>query len=255
MKSLTLQTSMRTPLRRLFVSVISAGALTVAQAALLVHQYKFDGDLHDSIGSLDLVNNGGTVYWGYLSFDANQGPTLNAESSLAGNYSIGLQFELAEVSSYRKLIDFKDRTNEEGLYVQNSQLKFYGATERFGSVPANYFMTVVCTRDGSTCSVYQGQSSTPILSFTDSQNLAVATTAEGAAVFQFFRDDTYTQGEASAGRLYEMRIWDGALAPAEIPNAFAPVPEPRECALLAGLGLLTFAACARRLSRPAGSRV
>jgi hypothetical protein len=245
---------MKTPLRGLIVSVLLLSGLIAARAALLVHQYKFDGDLHDSIGSLDLVNNGGTVNWGYLSFEPNQGPTLNAETGLAGNYSIGMQFELAEVSSYRKLIDFKNRAAEEGLYVQVSQLKFFGATDRAGVIPANYLVTVICTRDGSACNVYQGQSSTAVLSFTDSLNLAVATTAGGAAVFNFFRDDTYTQGEASAGKLYEMRIWSGALAPAEIPSAFAPVPEPEECALLAAFGLLASAICARRRAKPAAFR-
>jgi len=104
---------------------------------------------------------------------------------------------------------------------------------------------LLLTRDGSTFAAYLNGSSTPQYSFVDSDNLAVATLLGGNAVFHFFRDDFLTgEEEASAGRVDEIRIWYGALAPAEIANAFTPIPEPSTEALkvvaLLGVGFVAL---------------
>jgi len=86
-----------------------------------------------------------------LSFGPNQGPTLNGEASLAGNYSIGLRFSYSDFNTWRKIIDFKDRTSDRGQYFYGyslSFLQFYPFVTGPNSVDANATVEVVFTRDG-----------------------------------------------------------------------------------------------------------
>lgn len=210
------------------------------QGANLVHLYEFNGSFADSLGGPALVNNGGTLSGGSLLFGANQGPTLDIESDLAGDYSIGLRFSFDAVSGYRKIVDYQDRTADYGMYLDSGVLTLYNYSW-VGTTALNPSQTVdlVLTRDGASgvFTAYLNGSTVPEFSITDSGSLAVATNGGGFARFQFLRDDFLQGTEASGGTLQELRVWDGALAAGEIPNAFMPVPEPGTMALFAG-GLL-----------------
>jgi len=210
---------------------MAVATVPVAPAAMMVHLYNFNGNYNDSVGSIPLVSNGGTLGAGYLDFGANQGPTLNMEAALAGNYTIAMRFSLADIGWWRKLVDFQNCSQDAGQYYAGGYryLDFFPVAGGGGSITRNTMVDAVFTRNGAngTYAAYLNGSTTPVFSFADSGNIAVATVIGGMARLNFFQDD-YQPGrpEASAGRVDEIAIWNGPLAPSEIPNAFASVPEP-----------------------------
>ena len=208
---------------------LTVATMPVAHAGVMVHRYDFNGNLNDSIGSIPLTSNGGTLGAGYLDFGASEGPSLNMETALAGNYTIAMRFSLAALDGWRKVVDFQDRSQDAGQYTYYGNLNFYPVLSGSSVIAPNTMVEAVFTRNGAdgTYAAYLNGSTTPELTFTDLGNNAVATVIGSAARLNFFQDDYHGgSGEASAGRVTEIAIWDGALAPSEIPNAFASVPEP-----------------------------
>src|SRR6476659_3669377 len=92
--------------------------------ALLIHDYELNGSYADEFGGPAVVPAGGTLNATNYSFGANEGLSLsNAIDS--SNYSIELDFQFSTTSGYRKIIDFNDRADDEGLYNYNTDLNFY----------------------------------------------------------------------------------------------------------------------------------
>ena len=215
-----------------FQTAVLVGACALSLAANshagLVHLYEFNNNLNDSVGSIALVNNGGTLNPTSLSFGANQGPTFNGEAGLAGNYSIGLRFSLSQLSGWRKVIDFNNRANDAGQYLYFGRPNLYPAPLGLGVVTPDTTVDLVVTRDGVSGTYKTYLDGILQYSYGDSgSQYAVATLIGGNSVFQFFQDDSVTgYREASAGTVNEIRVWNSALAQSEIADAFAPVPEP-----------------------------
>ena len=64
-----------------------------------------------------------------LTFPQNNGlqlsPTTNTISS--GSYSIVMLFRFNDVSSYKRILDFKNGTSDRGLYNYSGKLHFYSS--------------------------------------------------------------------------------------------------------------------------------
>jgi hypothetical protein len=245
---------MKSSSARSFFLLALAGLLgRAASAQVLVHDYVFQNNLNDSVGSIALTNNGGVVGAGSLTFGPNQGPTLLAEGGLKDNYSIGIRFSLSDLSGYKKILDFSGLTLDSGFYNLNGNLDFYPATAGAATFAANQTVDVVLTRNSSTGLLTGYLNGAAQFSFIDSTGLAIASLTGGLSTFNFFRDDTATGlREASGGVVNEIRVWDSALGSASIADAFAPittsppglvaVPEPSTYALagMAALGLIVW---------------
>ncbi len=208
--------------------IISALACIGVQAVTLVHLFEFDNNLNDSLSSTVLTDNGGTINSDSYSFGANQGVFLDTALSLADNYSIGIQFSFESVSSWNKIVDFKDRSPDSGQYILSGKLSFFAPTNTGpGSIQADEFINVVFTRSSldDLYTAYLNGSSTPEYSFVDSTSQAIAFDNSGFAQFAFFMDDAATGfDEASAGIVNEIRIWDGPLLASEISTALSETP-------------------------------
>jgi CSLREA domain-containing protein len=161
-----------------------------------------------------------------LRFPKGNGLKLSPASRVISNstYSIVVLFELNEVgddaSRFRRIIDFKNGTSDNGLYIENvagtSKLSFYrGSTQGSvqGSTPiaANQYVQVVLTRDaGGT-----------VVGYVDGvQQISFPDTAGDAVIaddtLRFFRDN---QGgsEHSAGSVARIRLYDNfALSATEV---------------------------------------
>jgi hypothetical protein len=89
--------------------------------------------------------------------------------------------------------------------------------------PVPFLRPIVLMRDASkNVNVYLNGNSTPIISFVDSSDEAVA----ASGVLRFFQDDTAIANEFSTGGSASLiRVWDGALSSGEIAGAMT-VPEP-----------------------------
>lgn len=232
--------------------------------------YEFSGNFSDGKGGSAITGNGGaftgTGLAGGLSFGRNEGPTLG-DMPNAINYSIEMFFSIADVTGYRKLIDFKNRGNDGGVYNNSGVLQFVGAGGSGGRITANTPTHLVLTRDATTRLVTAFVNGSSAFSFVDSQSAAVFTNDFA----HFFRDDLGSGGgsEASAGFVDFIRIYANALTGSDVAGLYnggalvrfsdapppAQVPEPAAFALFAagllGLGCVARTQAGFRL-RPSG---
>lgn len=198
-------------LRKIATLTILAATMGVAQAATLTHDYELNNSLSDALGGPSLISAGGTLSATGYTFGANQGLSLSNGFANAGDYSIELQFSFDATGDWRKILDFKNLTSDNGLYNLNGALNFYpiinGATNPIGSGTS---VNVILTRDGSTNVVVGYVNGVQEISFADS-DYAVFDATNGIA--NFFNDDYQTsQREASSGFVDFIRVYDGPLS-------------------------------------------
>ncbi len=208
----------------------------MAQPPTPLHAYELNGSLADTYGGPAITNNGGSLGAAGITFLANNGPSLEnwiAGTATSGNYSIEMYFSITTTSSYRKLIDFSNRSSDNGLYNLSTSLSFYPMTTGSnGAITDNVMTHLVLTRDGTTGDVfgYINGSITLGISFTDSSNFATFTGTNN--IMHFFRDDSVTSfNEASDGFVDFIRIYDRPLSASEAALLFAAIPEPTSIAL------------------------
>ena len=195
-------------------------------SAVVTHQYRLDGSYAADLGGPDLTPEGGVLSATGYAFGPNEGLALAGAIADPTNYSIEMKFRLDEVAGYRKLIDFKDRADDTGLYTLNGSFGVYDLP--FGP-PGSFAVGVdarmVLTRDGITEEVIGYVNGDPMFQFIDSGDLAVFTTA--GALARFLQDDFAVQGEASAGVVDYIRLYDTPLSPTEVRDLADPtIPEP-----------------------------
>jgi hypothetical protein len=192
--------------------------------AALVHQYQLDGSFSDDLGGPSLVPAGGTLGPTSYSFGPNQGLSLSNALSDPGNYSIETIFNFSDVLSFRKIIDFKDRTSDSGLYDLNTSVQLVPIA---GAGPANAFVpnvdvSLILTRDGGTGQVVGYINGVQHFSVIDNSSISDFSAANN--IIHFFMDDGGT--EASAGVVDLIRIYDAPLSASEAAALGGSIPEP-----------------------------
>jgi hypothetical protein len=198
-------------------SVVDAAPLD-AGAPRPLHHYRLDGNLRDDHGGLDLSALGGSLDSAGYRFPSNMGLELTTGMPV-GVYTIDLKLSLDDMTYWRKIIDFKGRTIDEGLYAYLSTLSFVEevSPETVHMSPALLVagapFEVTLTRDAA--GVVTGYVDRVLqFSFTDSVGIGTFTQA-GRAVFT--TDDTINaEPEACSGIMREIRIWDVALTADQI---------------------------------------
>lgn len=219
------------------------------QAASVVASYELNNTFADQLGGTSLTGNGGTFTGSALtdglSFGANQGPTLtNGAIANSTSYSLELIFTLADVPGYNKIIDFSGRTQDNGLYIHNGALNFFGGAAGSGIISNGQTAQVVLTNNAGTVTGFLN--GVQQFSFTDVNNLARI-----GASLHFFQDDSAVGGEASPGFADLIRLYDAPLTAAEVAGLYRPgnftritpstgaVPEPATWAMmLLGFGFV-----------------
>ena len=138
------------------------------------------------------ISQGGTLGATGYTFGANQGLTLPFASPV---YSIDISFSFDTTSGFRKILDFKGLTSDEGLYNLNGTLDYFNfAGGPTVQIPAGTIVDARLTRDatGLVTGYVNGVSQ---FSFIDSTNSAGALSS-----LAFFMDDFHTGlREASSG--------------------------------------------------------
>jgi concanavalin A-like lectin/glucanase superfamily protein len=261
-------------LLRLTAAALLVLAVTTqtASAATLKGDYRFEGTLGSSCcGAPPLTDLGpnsfatetvGSTSRTVLRFPLSSGVSLPAGVIAADSYSIAVQFRLEEITGFRRLVDLSTSTSDRGLYNLSGQLNFYpiatGSTFP-APIQANEYAHVVLTRDaaGEVRGYVDGNEE---IGFTDSFGDAVF--PPGTDV-RFFKDDAVVGGEESAGAVARIRVYDGALTPAEVADisgktlADLPRPEVGEDVNLdtaSGRVLVAVPSSAARASGPRASQ-
>lgn len=161
------------------------------------------------------------------TFGANQGLTLPFASPV---YSIDISFSFDTTSGFRKILDFKGLTSDEGLYNLNGTLDYFNfAGGPTVQIPAGTIVDARLTRDatGLVTGYVNGVSQ---FSFIDSTNSAVALSS-----LAFFMDDSHTGlREASSGFVDSIIVSD-SLSTSAVP---LPAALPLFATGLGAFGLL-----------------
>ncbi len=184
--------------------------------------YQFQMDLNSSIGTppplqnigagntfvVDSVDNCSRLV---LQFPLHNGVRLQPTTSVIPTnlYTIVMLFRLDQTNSYRRLIDFKAGTVENGLYVRDGRLNFYGSIEAASpTIPSGVYAQVVLTRDGTNVVGYVN--GVQQFSFVDSGNNGVISSAND---LRFFKDNGV---EESAGAVARIRLYSAAMPPEQV---------------------------------------
>ena len=217
-----------------------AGFCSLASAlpinAAMVANYQFQNTLSSTIatapdlvpfafGTYIPVSIGGTPTTAY-KFGKNEGLSLNTTGLISDNYTIAALFSFDDISGWRKILDYKNLTSDNELYIFNGQLYFYPVANGGPIVSPGTFLETVLTRNSTINLVTAYFDGTPVFSFTDSTPYGVISVAN---ILNIFQDDFITAGsESSSGSVAGIRIFNHVLTDAEVANLnlITPVPGP-----------------------------
>jgi hypothetical protein len=187
-----------------------------------IHRYRLAGSYADDHGGPPLTGQGGRFDGaGGYRFAANQGLVVSDALSLA-TYTIEVTFAFDNVPAamYQKLIDFKELSTDEGLYVYGESLDFVvDAATKTEAISQGLFSAGTMTRvtlargtDGAVTGYVDGAAA---IAFRDPG--AIAEFTHQGRIANFGIDDrATTQREAGAGIIREIAIWDIALSAAQV---------------------------------------
>ena len=236
-------TARRWLLLSLVLSLSTAGAVLAqsAGAASLVADYRFQDTHASSVGSAPPLTDLGsgnafateTVNGSsqrVLTFPEGGGLQLATSGLVPSDaYSVIVLFRFANTSSYRRILDATNSIRDNGLYVLDGHLDFFDDNDSSNSdhqgpsavFADNTYAEVAFTRDAAKQLVGY-VNGTQQFTYTDSFDQAALST--GSLIF--FTDDQAVGGEASAGAVAHILVYDGPLTPAEVSAIFSTGGRP-----------------------------
>ncbi len=199
------------------VLLLACRAQAVITVPTLRADYQFQNSLASSVpGASSLANLGPNTFGSatvdglsrtVLNFAQNDGLALPTSGLISGpGYSIVILLAFNDVSSWRRIIDYKSAASDTGLYSLNSDLNFYNVALGSGApITSGVFVQVVLTRDFGQ-NVVGYVNGVQQFSFVDSTDLALP---DANALLRFFRDeDPVAPNEASSGSITRLRVYD-----------------------------------------------
>ncbi len=163
---------------------------------------------------------GSAKKWVYR-FEANSGfsfDNIATAYSLGEDYTIELYFVFDNLSSWKRVVDWKNRKSDYGAYVYNGQLNFYPhAYSAEAPVVAGEYTYYVITRNSET---------EELLIYTDAETYITITDTPGDGLIDednklnFFHDDLSVPNEASSGAVAMLKIYNYTLDSTTIRNNF-----------------------------------
>lgn len=223
---------------RALVCATSLGLCAPANAAL-IYNFDLNGSYANSAGPGSITPNGGTLGASGYNFGANQGLTINLGGAALNEYAIETRFSFDTTAGYRKILDFLNRVSDTGLYMHSGTLNFYPVVSGSGVFTPGQLDTLRLERTaaGQVTGYVNG-----VQQWTFSDGGGLAAFAPGNNINLFMDDFATGQGEASAGYVDFVRVFDTANG--VIGGA---VPEPSAWALMIlGFGMVGGALRATR---------
>lgn len=199
-------------LKTLILGLVFTG-ISGVQAAI-ISSYDFNYSLTDTEGvGPDLEALGGTLTSDGYTFSDNNGLRLSMGLGAVDQYAIEVGFRVTgSLSGYQKIIDFKELSEDYGLYMSRGQVRFYSVSSGLASLELDKDVVVGISLLNKTISLYLDN---VLLGEFDDDGTAVASTN----VLNFFVDDFKTrQRETMSGTLNFLRFHDH-------PSSFGTEPE------------------------------
>jgi OmpA-OmpF porin, OOP family len=196
-----------------------------------VFHYNFNGTMNETDGagpSLTVLGNTGIFVLDTLNeisgrtktvyrFEANSG--FQFDNLAAGNfqdstYTIELYFKFDNLSSWKRVADWKNRKTDRGAYVFNGQLNFYNYVYS-GQAPVvvDEYTYYIITRDKATKKVLIYTDAAVQIDFIDYNGDGVV---DSDHVLNFFFDDLQVPNEASSGAVALLNLYNYVLDSATI---------------------------------------
>lgn len=154
-----------------------------------------------------------TVY----RFAKNSGLQFN--NATAGNfigtdYTIEIYFVFDELSSWKRVVDWKNRKTDWGAYVFNGKLNFYNILySQEAPVLPGEFTYYVITRTAGTQQVLIYTDAEVKIDFIDNGSHALV---DSDGVLNFFHDDLIVPNEASSGAVAMIRLYNYPLSQEQV---------------------------------------
>jgi hypothetical protein len=204
----------------LFVVSLLFAAVGAVQTQTLKADYRFQNSRTSTVGSSSLTDTGSNTFQTelvdgisrtVLRFPFNNGLRLSSATGQIPNnsYTIVMLLKFDSVAGFVRLVDFKNRSSDNGLYIDNGHLESCTSCTNFS---ANTYIQVVYTRtSGGTFAGYvngtlQGQGP-------DAGNDLVI---DGSNILNFFQDDLAAGNEASAGSVARIRLYDAPMNASQV---------------------------------------
>lgn len=213
--------------------IVSGSLIAVASPAFAVAKlkadYRFEGSLKSSVGSVGgLVREGPAGQFlikrvkgskeGVWQWPVGTGLRLDGAHAAVGpgkgTYTFVMLVRLDAVDGYRKLIHFKDLSDDNGIYVDDGTLYAYDLAYSDVVVQPLTWYQVVVTRDATEV----------VRIYVDGTRVVRIADPTGTQVlgpddfFRFLRDDEGTMDEESGGMIARLRIYNDALTATQVRN-------------------------------------
>lgn len=154
-----------------------------------------------------------TVY----RFAKNSGLQFNnvaAGNFIGDNYTIEIYFVFDELSSWKRVVDWKNRKTDWGAYVYNGKLNFYSILySEEAPVHEGEFTYYVITRNAETGQVLIYTDAEVKIDFIDTGGHALI---DSDGVLNFFQDDLSVGNEASSGSIAMLKLYNYPLQQTQI---------------------------------------
>lgn len=148
-----------------------------------------------------------------LSFDNNL-----AKGFLDKSYSVEMFFKLDNLDDWRRILDFKNRTSDNGCYMLDGKVSFYNfaVSENVAVRPGKY-THYIFTRDHKKDIIQIFIDGELKLQFPDKGKNAVL---DKSQVLNFFQDDLVINHESSPGAVAYIRLYDEVVDPVFVRRRF-----------------------------------
>lgn len=216
----------------LLLACIMASSLIYGQSYL---HYEFNNSLAEVNGNgptLSVLSTAGVYVQDTLleigsaeklvyRFEANSGFQFDntAASDFLGNdYTIELYFVFDQLNSWKRVVDWKNRTSDNGAYVYYGKLNFY-PYQYSGEAPVHdgEYTYYVITRNGTTNELIIYTDAVHQIGFVDNGGDAILGEDN---VLNFFHDDLVVGNEASSGAVAMLKLYNYALDSATIAQKY-----------------------------------
>ncbi len=199
-----------------------------------VYYYDFRNTLNEKSGSGPALNVLGTGNYSdeslpdlscleRTSYAFTQNSGVQFDNDAAGtffttSYTLELYFKFSDNTGFMRVIDFKNRTSDFGLYATNSVLQFYDElTVPTAAFVVDEYVHLTLTRDGGSDEVRMFIDGVFLGSFIDGSGNALPDVSN---VINFFQDDLVFGGEARPGAIALLRVYDYPLSDTEVESAY-----------------------------------
>lgn len=216
---------------------VRTGTITIAgqnydiqqanDAATPVADYRFNNSLASSAGSAPSLSNltgpngansfADDVVDGYtrktLRFPQNSGLSLDTTGLVTDSeWTIVMLAKFDAVSGYRRVADFSNGTQDCGAYILDGRIEGEALTT-FPSIPVNTYLQITVTKEpNGRIRVYRDGILRLEIASGDPCSAIVGNT------IRFFKDDTQQDGEATAGNIARLTVFNKVLDIGELTN-------------------------------------